>query len=631
VRAALLFLLLAVAAQAASPGQAVIKFNGSTSQALFGDGTWKNLTVTANTSSGSLIVEQEYPGAVIANTATEGNLAVATLPPGSFGTTRWVQIRLACSYQSGATVDGETGTVRVYENGTLAATERLTITAPTSDESYVLIVLDGAASGSDTSQVWRSVIDVQGRVDQVKDQIVTGMTDSVTNNVSITWQWSNASPTNTVTSRSLTACVYGGAEWTGTSGTVTPTDQLVTLQGVGDAFVNGVRTPQVGTTFTVSATASTTSVTLQGADDVYVNGVQTPQVGTTFTVSSSSNATVTTFVGYEYNPVVNGAFQSRDRNKSGIANPFQSVAFPVDGWSAYTGTDNTSCTFSTDRFIGYTAPVMPTGIATYLAWKREENNTGTGTVYFSHLLDTEDVILFAGKEVTVSFWGAAMNGFSPTDKTVSMRIVVGTDIKEGTASLVADSWTNQTSVVTMTAPLPDDGAWELFSETFTIPASIGSDSVREVAIQLFWTPTGTASSADMWNLTGVRMNLGSSVAPYTWDPARELARNRSRAIAPGGSYFYAANGMATSTTAAKFFIPIDPPMRSVPTLVSSGTLKVMKADGTLQAVTGVSVDTFYTNYHSLVLDVTVASGLTAGDGAFLVSDSGALFVVSGEW
>lgn len=141
----------------------------------------------------------------------------------------------------------------------------------------------------------------------------------------------------------------------------------------------------------------------------------------------------------------------------------------------------------------------------------------------------------------------------------------------------------------------------------------------EVGVLMQFIPVGTAGAADYFEVTDIQLEEGQVAAPvferrhYAFE--EHLCHRYYRELVPEGIYsFLQHGGVAESTTVCNFAMFLTVPMRVVPTLSTSGNLRLYSAAGV--AITSAALNAYQTK-HAPVVAFTVASGLTAG-GAYAV-------------
>ncbi|WP_156158218.1 hypothetical protein [Gordoniibacillus kamchatkensis] len=231
----------------------------------------------------------------------------------------------------------------------------------------------------------------------------------------------------------------------------------------------------------------------------------------------------------------------------------------------------------------------------------------------------------AGKKVTVSFWGRS--------NVAGKRI--GVYLRQNYGSGGTPSVTETISGTTFTLT----SIWQKFTYTFTTNTLAGktfgsnNDDYLAVCIMDMWgsgnqTVVG-ASSAETFVAAGnldtseVQVNAGDQALPFqprSYDDEEKLCLRYNRRLVSSASYAAFGVGYAISTTQAKVFIPYSIRTRIIGgTLTTGGNLALQRQGPNLVPVTTVSIDTGTQSRDGLMLTVSVASGLVAGEAVSLLT------------
>lgn len=189
------------------------------------------------------------------------------------------------------------------------------------------------------------------------------------------------------------------------------------------------------------------------------------------------------------NKIINGDFGIWQRGTSGFAAP----GYTADRWRYSVG--NGAVGVSRQTFTPGTAPASGYESAYYLRW-----SSGTGSTVGNPTLEQriEDVRIFAGQTVTVSFWAQVTSSANPTSIQLIQNFGSG-----GSASVT-------TSVV---ASPTYTASWVRYSYTVSVPSisgkTIGTSSY--LSLIFTWPLSTTFTSFDLW---GVQIEAGSVVTPF---------------------------------------------------------------------------------------------------------------------
>jgi hypothetical protein len=259
------------------------------------------------------------------------------------------------------------------------------------------------------------------------------------------------------------------------------------------------------------------------------------------------------------NPVLNSAFQVWQRGTS--VSGAGGGAYTADRWFLYAGSNGTvsrQATGDTTNLpnIQYCARVG-----------RLNGVTDTTPFPFSQSFETVNSIPFAGKTVTFSFYARKGANYSPTSSALTVILATGTGTDQNVSST---GYTGSATPISQTATLTT--TWQRFTYTAALSASL-----TELALSFTYTPTGTAGAADYFEVTGLQLEVGSVATPFKTNGATiqgELAacqRYYYRWTAANLSTGYIANGANLSTSASYAVIRMPVPLRTNPSLETSGT------------------------------------------------------------
>ena len=322
------------------------------------------------------------------------------------------------------------------------------------------------------------------------------------------------------------------------------------------------------------------------------------------------------------NSILNSSFDIWQRGTSISVAASTTFQYAADRWALSTNANQAS-----------TVSRQATGDTTNLPFiqycARVQRNSGqTGAAYqdFYYGFDTASAVPFAGKTITLSFYARRGSNYSATSNLLKVRVYTGTGTDQNFASGYTGNAEALNTDVTLTT------TWQRFTTSVTIGATI-----TEFATLFTNITTGTASTNDYYEITGVQYDIGSVALPYRRNQptiATELAacqRYYTRVLASSGSnYYYYALGTAKSSTVAKIAYTMPMTMRVSPTAVEYSGLSLYDTVNAAIAVTAVTTDTPTLNNYSM--DITVASGLTQYRPYYLFANnqSGGYFGLTAE-
>lgn len=285
-----------------------------------------------------------------------------------------------------------------------------------------------------------------------------------------------------------------------------------------------------------------------------------------------------------------------------------STAYSADRWQAYRtvagATVSRQLTNDTTNlpFIQYGARVQ-----------RDSGNTSTTLIFLGQSLETVNSIPLVGKTVSFSFYARAGANYSAASSALSVIVSSGT----GTDQNVLTSYTGANNFISSTATLTT--TWQRFTYTGTVPTT-----AQEVGTYIYYTPVGTAGANDWFEITGVQLEIAGSASAYspnTSTYALELAACQRYFVnfIPSTADYGTVISMfqATSSTTAKGGVQFPVPMRTSASLVFSTAGNFTLANSAFTPIGVSSITYAVANSTSCRIDMSVASGLTAGDATAL--------------
>jgi hypothetical protein len=382
----------------------------------------------------------------------------------------------------------------------------------------------------------------------------------------------------------ITAVTAGtGITGGGTSGAVTITnDMATTITAAGDIVVGtgsgtydnipiGTTDQVLTTDTTVSpykvkwATPSSGSSNVAGKNGVLNSNMSVWQRGTSFSLAAST----------------------------GFAS-----GMTADRWQTATGA-NQACTISRQA-TGDTTNLPFIQYA--LRYQRNSGQTGTAGLFMAQNFETVNSIPFAGKTVTLSFYARKGADYSATSNAFAVFLTTGT----GTDQNTFNTFTGATQAISQTATLT--GTWQRFSYS----ATLGS-TITQIAPTFGFTPTGTASTNDYYEITGVQLEIASSASAYS--PNASTYTNELLACqryyfrtSQSGTYGVHCQGFGISATQAYVTLKMPVTMRTSGGTLEFATLNLNDSQSNW-AVTAMIINAVFSTADALTLVPTIATGL----------------------
>jgi hypothetical protein len=323
------------------------------------------------------------------------------------------------------------------------------------------------------------------------------------------------------------------------------------------------------------------------------------------------------------NVIINGSFSvwQRGTSPTWIAN--NSGNYQADRWMAFSVAS------------GRTVTRQATGDTTNLPFfqycarvQRTSGNSATDGIELHQFLESRDSIPFAGKTATLSFYARRGADYSETANRLGAVVRSGTGTDQ---NFVFPGLTGPSALLNELATLTT--TWQRFSYSF----SVGS-TATQLTLLLGYTPTGTASTNDWFEVTGVQLETGPVATPFEFEPFEATLRKCQRyyyRTTPGATDRALSQGGYNSTTTAALGqgkYPVS--MRTRPTALEQTGTAANYAVGHANTTTAFSAVPSYnalTTEEMWVVNATVSSGLTAGQGSILrTADAAAYLAWSAE-
>ena len=363
--------------------------------------------------------------------------------------------------------------------------------------------------------------------------------------------------------------------------------------------------------------ASETNLTTKGDLAVYSTAPDRLAVGAdgTTLVANSANSSG---LGWSAtpsasNPVLNSAMQIAQRGTSFSLAASTSATYTLDRWQTQTGANQ--ATTVARQATGDTTNLP--NIQYALRFQRNSGQTGTSTYNLAQSFESINSVPFAGKTITYSFYARAGANYSATSSALTAVVVSGT----GSDQNVVTGFTGAAYPISQAATLTT--TWQRFSSTCTVAAT-----ATQLGLLFQYTPTGTASTNDYYEVTGVQIDVGSVALPFRTYGATyqaELAACQRYLPVALTTVYDPVGGFSSSTTTGYFNIQFKVPARVAPTgisLSSASNFAVLNKTLTSGTPTAISFDSAGVNSAMITATTTAASPtILAGEGGILRSIS----------
>ncbi len=288
-------------------------------------------------------------------------------------------------------------------------------------------------------------------------------------------------------------------------------------------------------TFTVgNAGLTKTSAIFNSGSGQQLNFNNNPKFVTTNTgVVITGICTATSFSGSVPASNLTGALPAIDGSAlTGVSSPAANRNFIINGamqfWqrgTTFNSQGNGQNDYTADRWaIGHNNSHMAAvtqqdgaGAGAKFAYcarvQRDSGQSQTDQMRFHTALETNDVILLRGEVLTLSYYARKGANFSPSgSKLTQVIIYTGTNIDGDPNAFSGGHWTNATSVLDIYQPNTPTltTSWQRFSHT----TSAVSNSANSMIIEFRISPTGTAGANDYYEITGLQLEIGSSMTAF---------------------------------------------------------------------------------------------------------------------
>ena len=311
---------------------------------------------------------------------------------------------------------------------------------------------------------------------------------------------------------------------------------------------------------------------------------------------------------------INGGFDIWQRGTSSLA--FQNAAYTADRWQATaqggsTGVVSRQATGDTTNLpsIQYCARAQ-----------RNSGQTNLNNISFIQSLETINSIPLAGKAVVLSFYARAGANYSATSSTLKVDLISGTGTDQNWSAF---AYTGSAYPISSTATLTT--TWQRFTFTGTV-----ASTATEISTQIYYTPTGTASTNDYFEVTGVQIELGSVASTFSRTGGTiqgELAAcQRYYYLAASGSGQSLCMGAAYSATDNRGMVFFPVTMRTNPTLVvvTGTSYYYMEAANATDAMNTFTI--LRPGLNASAIYNTTQAGTTQGAGGPIYTDNAAASV-----
>lgn len=346
---------------------------------------------------------------------------------------------------------------------------------------------------------------------------------------------------------------------------------------------------------------------------------------TSTTLAATANA-----VKQAYDLAASAGGASNVAGKNGVLNSNFSVwqrgtsvsgtgggAYTADRWFLYAGGQGTVSRQATGDttnlpFIQYCARVQ-----------RNNGSTDTSNIPFIQSFETINSIQYAGKTVTMSFYARKGANYSPTSSGLVVTLATGTGTDQNYESM---GYTGGATPISQTATLTS--TWQRFSYSATLATNI-----TEVTTRFVMVPTGTAGANDYFEVTGVQLEIAGSASAYspntsTYQAELAACQRYFANVVPSTADYGTVISMfqAASSSTAKGGIRFPVPMRVSASMTLASAANFTLANASYTPIGGSSFTYAVGNTVDCRIDMSVASGLVAGNATALSGNTSSLLI-----
>jgi hypothetical protein len=200
------------------------------------------------------------------------------------------------------------------------------------------------------------------------------------------------------------------------------------------------------------------------------------------------------------NGIINGGFDIWQRGTTGTATSGTAgQGYNADRWQNYSGSNAIT--------VSRQATADSTNLPNIQYCGRIQRNSGQTSLNAINLvqnLESSNSIPFAGKTVVLSFYARKGANFSSTSNLLGATLWSGT----GSDQSILGGYTGQAAVISQNSTLTS--TWQRFTYSATVGAT-----ATQLGLVINYTPTGTASTNDYFEITGVQIEFGATATTFS--------------------------------------------------------------------------------------------------------------------
>lgn len=309
-----------------------------------------------------------------------------------------------------------------------------------------------------------------------------------------------------------------------------------------------------------------------GSNITFVDASITGPAGPTGATGATgpTGATGATGVGGFRNWLLNGAMAVWQRGAGGsasIAVAASTTAYTADRWYLSTLANQASV-------VSQQAITTLPGTRYAARVQRNSGQTGVGVMVLAQPLDADTIAALVGQTCVLSAKVSTGADWSPASGTLSYKVYCGTG---------SVGKRNASAYTTETAPISGSTNIAAGSAVAAITAASGAipAGTTQAEIQFFWTPVGTASTNDWFQISNIQLEVGSVASAFDairqsfltelaqcwrfYDKTFNYADAPAQNIAAGAFRWNAIRATTGSQNSNSIFFKVR--MRAAPTIV----------------------------------------------------------------
>lgn len=210
-----------------------------------------------------------------------------------------------------------------------------------------------------------------------------------------------------------------------------------------------------------------------------------------------------------------------------ISIPASTIQYTADRWQVKTNASQ-ACTVTIGTKQNLSGASGGPQVCT-MRIQRNSGQTGTGVIRVCQSLTKDQTMLAGIGSVLVSFYATAGGNFSPSSGTVTVTVYTGTSTTD--MSGIGGAFTGSATLAgTFTLAQGAGGFQKLF-------LGCGNSTTTQIALEISWTPVGTAGANDYLDIVGIQMEPSGASSSGTAAPSlfefMPVAQERARC-----EYFY---------------------------------------------------------------------------------------------